>query len=604
MGTRYRALAAPVDVSTGDQRRFAADQITADELPMPLRSAREDIGAHDGAVVVGKIDGLEITPDEIWVEYEMFDDIDPARMPRLAEDVAEAMTLMDAGVVGLSVDLDDYEAAIVKEGTSEPVTPEMMDDPDAAVEMLITKGRIRSATLVAIPAFAETKGSIQRLGSVEDDEAVSEPDDEPDANPELALVAAVSGDTSLPVADRGLAWDGPGAAKRVFDAYSDASGKVDKSRAGRAFLWVDGDGSERGQYKLPFADLVDGKLTIIPRGVAATAGGRGVDSTDGVDKKALKSRICALYAKIRKTYDDWPECPFEGSKAAAEGMASLAAAAEHEALTASTGALFSVDAFTPPVEINRLTRITYDWELGIAYGHVAPWDLCHEGIAGSCVLAPKDSDGAYRQFHAHRVETDEGTIYAGRITVGGRHPETHDGITAHHVRHHHDEMTTVAYVRATEDEFGIFVCGPIVPGVDEETKQILSRRKVSADWRETVDGLSMIEVLALGPGPKAVSEPGFPVLAGFAAGRQIALVASLMPAPTIEVAAGQVITADMVRALDMGEAFKVAYHTIKAEEAAEAERTAQATQLRVELAEVMSADAARVRDALAQAIGV
>lgn len=595
MATRFRALAVPVDVSTGDRRRIAEGALTHQQLPMPGRWVREDKGAHDGAVAVASVTDVQADGDQLWLTGHWFDDVDEKKTPRLSEDVAEAMHLAREGVVGFSVDLDDIEAVPVRKGTEEAATgDDLINDGD--VELLITKGRMRAATLVNIPAYAETNHTIQFLES-EDDEAVSEPDDEPNPEPEMAsITASVSGDTNLPVGERDVDWDAATATKRIFDAYSDKDGKIDKSKASKAFLWTDGDGSERGYYKLPFADIVDGKLTIIPRGVAAAAGGRGVRRTDlpADAKKAIEGKICSLYAKIEKKYDDWPKCPFDRAEAAAK---------EHASLTASIETLFSAAAFIPPIKVNRLMPITYDWDRGIAYGHIAPWGICHEGIPGSCVLAPKDG-GDYRQFHAHRIETDEGTVYAGRITAGGRHPDTDDGITAHHVRHHHDEMTTVAYVRASEDEFGIFVCGPIVPMLDERTRQILSRRKVSADWRETVDGLSMIEVLALGPGPKALSEPGFPVRVGFAAGRQISLVASLMPAAFLDTRASQVITADMVRSLDMGEAFKVAYREIKSEEKEESERAAEAMRLRVELASVMSADAAKARDDLARALGV
>lgn len=454
MATRYRALAAPVDVSTGDSRRFAEGAIAADSLPLPLRLARADVGGHDGAVVVGRMDTIEIGP-QIWTQITMFDDVDPARMPRLAEDVAEAMKLMDEGVIGLSVDLDDVEAEVVRKGTDDPADPADFAT-DEELELLITRGRIRSATLVAIPAFAETGGAFERLAEgdeAEDDDAVSEPENETDEDePEFALVAAVGED------------------------------------------------------------------------------------------------------------------------------------------------VFPVEAFVAPVEVDRLMPITYDWERGVAYGHVAPWNVCHEGIPDACVLAPRDR-GEYRDFHTHRVPTSDGVVYAGRITAGGEHAPVSDDFTAHRVRRHHDDMTTVAYVRAHEDAFGIFVCGPIVPGLDEETREVLSRRKVSGDWRETDADLSMVEVLALGPGPRAISEPGFPVRAAFAAGRQIALVASLVPAP------GEPPAAEGAppRTVDLAEAFKQAYHVIKAEEQAEAKRLLDAAQARGELAAVLAAEA---RDDLARALGV
>lgn len=128
---------------------------------------------------------------------------------------------------------------------------------------------------------------------------------------EQALAAAVTGRVDLPVADRTREWDGAAATRRVFDW---ADGDVD--RIGRAFLYRDPDADPTTQaaWKLGFADVIDGTLTIIPRGVAATAGGRGVDAADipAGEKPRVMARICSLYAQIRDTIEDWPPCPFDG----------------------------------------------------------------------------------------------------------------------------------------------------------------------------------------------------------------------------------------------------------------------------------------------------
>jgi hypothetical protein len=124
-----------------------------------------------------------------------------------------------------------------------------------------------------------------------------------------ALAAAVTGRVDLPVADRAHDWDGAAATRRVFD-WADG----DTDRIGRAFLYRDPDADPTTQaaYKLGFADVIDGTLTIIPRGVAATAGGRGVDAADipAAEKGRVRARICSLYARIRQDIEDWPECPF------------------------------------------------------------------------------------------------------------------------------------------------------------------------------------------------------------------------------------------------------------------------------------------------------
>lgn len=570
MATRFRALAAPVDASTGDRRRFAADALTAAPCPMPLRYAPEDMGGHDGAVTIGAIQSLEMDGSQVWASGTLFDDVNRETMPRMAENVAEAMKLITEGVAGLSVDLDDFDAVPVLVGTDTPVGMDDLEDPAAQMELLITKGRIRAATLVDIPAYVETNHTFELF----DGAAPVDP----------AMVASLSGSTSLPVADRGMAWDGPAAAGRIFDAHSDKDGNVDKAGTSPAFLWVDGDGTKRGDYKLGFADMVDGKLQIVPRGVAAAAGGRGVDATDlsDSDKSAIKGRICELYGHIQNEFPDWPDCPFDSS------------AASSAALIAALGpaSLVPLSAFTPPV-VTKPTPMTYDFahEPPIAYGHILTWNTCHEGFKESCVVAPRDPTGEYREFHTHRRQTDGGAIYAGRITAGGKHVTTEDdSLTAHSVRKAHDGMTTVAYVRAIEDEFGVLVCGPIEGELDDATMRILSRRKVSGDWRETSDGLELVEVLALRPGPRHESEPGFPITFSFRDGRQVALCASLGP------------EADDVpgNLLNTAEIFRQAYHVIRGEEA----KLAAAEVARGELAAALASDAEMMAADLIEATGV
>jgi hypothetical protein len=126
----------------------------------------------------------------------------------------------------------------------------------------------------------------------------------------------VIGSTDLPVAGTDVEWDGAAAADRVFQMCTDGD-TVDPDCVSRAFLYrdPDADPTTKAAYKLGFADVVNGELQIIPRGVYATAGGRGVDAADipAEDAAAIKTKICTLYGKI----DDAPECPFAGDEAQA-----------------------------------------------------------------------------------------------------------------------------------------------------------------------------------------------------------------------------------------------------------------------------------------------
>ena len=409
-GTKFRTMLAPIGLSTGDGRRFQDGGISLAPAPFAFEWAREREGGHDGAVSVGavqetailtvadaladgwigedRVKGMDRKMTAVWARGVMFDDASREDMPRLAEDVAEALHLISNGTLGPSVDLDSFDAVPVFEGTDEPVTYEKLEayyeehGEEPKLELLITEGRVRAATLVSIPAFQETSRPLELL----------------EAEPAEGEGAAASETSDL-------------------------------------------------------ASLV-----------ASVSGGR-----------------------------DLPE----------------------------------LAAFTLP-ELAGPTPITWDFRTGRVFGHIATWRTCHVGYSDVCVTAPRAGQGGYSWFNRYPVETSDGeTVWAGRLTVGGQHA----GLTlsANGAMSAHDSKTVAADVIAYEDEHGIVLAGAIRPGLDAGTLAILERRRVSGDWREISGSLALVEVLALSPGPRATSEPGFPVSAHSRAGRQAALVASFGP---------------------------------------------------------------------------
>jgi HK97 family phage prohead protease len=98
-------------------------------------------------------------------------------------------------------------------------------------------------------------------------------------------------------------WDGPESEKRVW-AWADG----DVSQVKRAYFWVDGDPNNKTSYKLPFADVRDGKLVAIsgafPAVKGALNGARGgVEGIPDADKK----RIMAKVEAYQKRLDDEPK---------------------------------------------------------------------------------------------------------------------------------------------------------------------------------------------------------------------------------------------------------------------------------------------------------
>lgn len=200
------------------------------------------------------------------------------------------------------------------------------------------------------------------------------------------------------------------------------------------------------------------------------------------------------------------------------------------ALVASVGAADTrppIAAFTRP-SLDGPTPITWNWETGRVFGHIATWRTCHVGYSDVCVTAPRAGEAGYTWFNRFSVETvDGGMVGTGRLTVGGSHAGL--ALSASSAMAHHDALTVAADVVAYEDDHGIVVAGVARPGLDGATMAILERRKVSGDWRAVGAELALVEVLALSPGPRSQSEPGFPVQTYGTNTRQLSLTASFGP---------------------------------------------------------------------------
>ena len=112
---------------------------------------------------------------------------------------------------------------------------------------------------------------------------------------------AVTSFQDLPLADRDRDWDGDAAEKRVRK-WADAEDEPNEKYRD-AHVWYDAD--KKGNftaYKLLIADVVDGRLRAVPRGVMAAgnvmAGGRGGVDMPAKDVDRAKSHLAKYYAKM------------------------------------------------------------------------------------------------------------------------------------------------------------------------------------------------------------------------------------------------------------------------------------------------------------------
>lgn len=205
---RWSGILGVENEMTGDGRLIEANALRWDEGSLPLRYVSSDVGAHDGATVVGRIDRVWRTGHNIYGEGII--DLSTADGSDAARAVAER--LQD----GISMDLDDvsFEVRVAQElldsgmdidfgfpfGEDSIVQEEPETDDEGRVTVVkvasdeevrvTTSGRVRAATLVSIPAFATA-----RIALVEESDDTEDPTnevvpDEPAPDEQQSLIAS------------------------------------------------------------------------------------------------------------------------------------------------------------------------------------------------------------------------------------------------------------------------------------------------------------------------------------------------------------------------------------------------------------------------------
>lgn len=476
MGRRWHSVLGRIGTPTGDRRIIAPGALTTRDLPLPLMWQRMSGEGHGGAVTVATIEELTIdnAAGVVTGSGRILD----------VRGAADAERQMESGVTGPSLDLfDDIDIIevqkLIEAGVVGPDLMNNFDDVEYVIDendmIVITSARIAGATLVQIPAFADVYIALE-------DADVSR---ETTEHGDYALVASVrsAGWSDMPLADESRDWDGDAAAGRVFSWATDGD-TTDWGRYARAFLRKDDDAdpATKGAYSFGIADVVDGTLTIVPRGVfAAAAAVQGARTgSEPSEADAMRSVLNGIYARLDR------EPPWGGMQAAAN---------------VSRETLPPLEWFTRP-SFDGPTPLTVTDD-GRVFGHIAPWGTCHVGLPG-CTTAPPSFTN-YAHFLRKHQETSDGTrVPTGIITVGGGHADPKLGMIPA-MGHYDNPDWATAKVFAGEDEFGIWVAGWILPYADPVKVQQLKDIDVSGDWRMAGGNLEMM-------GLAAVVEPGFPVL--------------------------------------------------------------------------------------------
>lgn len=435
---------------TGDGRTLAADSLTWN-TPVPLRWVKQDTGEHNGAVVVGKILTIDRVPHptaegvNIIKASGVFAETPEGyeAQNQVAEELAQ----------GVSVDLDDMQFTFADGNNT---------DDNGPRDVTITKARIRAATLVAIPAFAEAK--LQVLT-----DTASDSDDETDE--EKVTFDAIADTYSSSLFDDS---EDDGDDLSTFNWVSDAGGLphyIDRIRKAL---------QRRG---MPKSHAIASAVNQVKRW--ARGGG----------KVTAKTR-----AKAVKALAEW-----EAKRAAAHAKPNKHSASTDtfDALVASAAPVHPPANWFNDPHLEGPTGITVTEE-GRIYGHLALWDTCHIASGpGQCTTAPH-SQTDYAYFHTGAILTDDSQELAvGHLTLGTGHAAP-DKTVRGTMAHYDNTGLAVADVRAGEDEYGIWIAGAVRPHISPEDIRTLRSSPLSGDWRRVQGNLELVAALA-------VNVPGFPV---------------------------------------------------------------------------------------------
>jgi len=326
------------------------------------------------------------------------------------------------------------------------------------------------------------------------------------------LVASVTGAVDLPVAGRDVPWDGDAATARVFDW---ADGDTDKLAQAYAYRDDDADPATKAAYKLGYTDVVDGELTIIPRGVfaaqAAAEGARG-----GVDIPADQlDDVINRLAEVRAHVDE---------ETGGEDMDRMLASAWEavETLPPMPAAWFRepTAAELPPGGPG------VNYEGGRIFGWVAQADVPHAGYAKRIVINDLGKIDT-TEFLRQRKVLDDGTVVkVGAFTMNAGHHR--DGAECETAACQFDDTRTVAgIITVGMNERGMWFSGAAAPWLSEWDREVFNACQPSYHMKRAANGRWKLGAVL------SVPVPGHPsaLLASAVVDRgQMALTAAAMRA--------------------------------------------------------------------------
>lgn len=184
----WEGILAIEGIETGDGRMFSPGAITWSETPLSLRWTPQDNGAHAGAVVVARIDEVYRSPENpsLIMGRGQFDISSESEYGKEAYRLVQGRFLR-----GISIDPDSIGNADVEMIWPTDVPEDEIVAPDLTI---FHAGRIRAATLVSIPAFAEAEIVLTDGTMLPSQDAIIEEDADDDASENISDTDNVDAD--------------------------------------------------------------------------------------------------------------------------------------------------------------------------------------------------------------------------------------------------------------------------------------------------------------------------------------------------------------------------------------------------------------------------
>jgi hypothetical protein len=472
---------APLMLASGNALMFESQHVRfhvgADRLvpaaAFEISAAAGDPDAVDGTVVDemrsgqylmritrGRVRGATLVTIPAYAEARIV-----LKDPAMLSAAARPMTELSA-----AADASDYERVLRHVRRSKtPSGPariaQFLRIPIVAVQRYLAQAAARGEVVRITRGLYTDQSSFRRADHVLQDQPLD--------GPVASLTASVTGAVDLPVAPRETAWDGSAATDRVF-AWAD--GDTEKNGRASAYRDVSADPATKRAYKLGYADVVDGELTIIPRGVFAAQGAMegsrgGVDIPEN-ERAAVSERLAAVRAHVDEV---------TGSENMDDMQASAWAAMAE--LPPMPAAWFREPT---PEELPHGGQGVH-YEGGRIFGWVAQRDVPHAGYAKRIVI---NELGKIDTTHFLRrpAELDDGTVIkVGAFTMNAGHHR--DGAECETAACQFDDTRTVAgIVTVGMRDGGMWFAGAAAPWMSEWDRQVFASCQPSYHLKQGAGG--------------------------------------------------------------------------------------------------------------------